>query len=452
MLRGSEAFPQVEIEQYATAEREGAGESAKPELTLLSEWVEYAPQEGVAKLGGKSRAVFPADQGEPAAESGETAQATWTREAVARFTGSGNQTVIQNLLLTGDVDVRHPQVLLTSQRLNLAFDPPAPGAPKAEGEREGGRAPVLRTTSRNARQPVVRQVVAEEAVHCVLVDEDGAPRELRGEHLTIHTAPDKTGKLYPKQVVARGDVRAVQEGDELSAQELTIDLVPAAPAPADPQKQRRRPSRRAAAKPGAKDEKDESTSVELKQLVARRNVRAVSADGDVATGDTLVVTNGPDGKPEVGLVGKPASVANATGTVITSEKILMPSAEQARAVGPGTLHAPVEDEDPKAPKRHMNVSWTESALFNATLPENQVQVMGQVRASVPDADGTVNTAIAQRILITLVDAPPAPATQPAATGAAAAKKKPVRQAAAPAEKRSGRAAAAAGRWRRRTWT
>ena len=136
----------------------------------------------------------------------------------------------------------------------------------------------------------------------MLVDEDGAPRELRGEHLTIHTAPDKAGKLYPKQVVARGDVRAVQEGDELSSQELTIDLVPAAPAPLDPQKQRLAAKQKGAAKPGAKEKS--TTSVELKQLVARHNVRAVSAAGDVATGDTLVVTNGPDGKPEVGLVGQ----------------------------------------------------------------------------------------------------------------------------------------------------
>ena len=144
----------------------GRGEkSAKPELTLLSEWVEYAPQEGVAKLGGNSRAVFPADQGEPAAESGETAQATWTREAVARFTGSGNQTVIENLLLTGDVDVRHPQVLLTSQRLNLAFDPPAPARRRRSGRRSRAR-PRRTTSPRGASRSCARSSPRRRCTAC----------------------------------------------------------------------------------------------------------------------------------------------------------------------------------------------------------------------------------------------------------------------------------------------
>src|SRR5207253_2399142 len=93
----------------------------KPTLTLLSENIDYSTDKGIATLRGKSRATFPADQ---EGKSGENAMAEWDREGVAHFVGAGDQQVIQQLDLTGDVNVDHPQVTLKSQKLNLAFDPP----------------------------------------------------------------------------------------------------------------------------------------------------------------------------------------------------------------------------------------------------------------------------------------------------------------------------------------
>lgn len=386
-LNNSQAFPQVEITQFTTPQRTG-----KPQMTLFSEHVDYAPEQGIATMFGKSRAIFPADQ---AGKSNETAQATWTRQGVAHFIGNGNQSVMQHLELSGDVDVQHPQLTMKSQRLNLKFEPPIAGA-------------VAAADPATPRQPDVRQVIADDQVHCVLLDEAGQERQLHGDHLEINTAADPAGRMYPRVVNARGHVRALQEGQELTSEELALVLAPAA-AKKDAQKKQQQPQ-------------STSAAVELQRMVAKTNVRAVSKDGDVATGDTLVIANSPDGKPQVGLSGKPAKLTNVRGTVLTCDKIVIPNAQQAdeaQALGPGTLHALVEDAgssattkpgEAKAPPKYMDAEWTDSALVNMKLKEHHVQVVGKVKATMRDADGTVNTASGERILITLSDPP---ATRPA---------------------------------------
>jgi hypothetical protein len=66
----------------------------------------------------------------------------------------------------------------------------------------------------------------------------------------------------------------------------------------------------------------------------------------------------------------------------------------------------VDDKQPAdQPQRMMNVTWTGTAQVNSKLKENQVLVTGQVKAVIPEADGTVNTASADLIYITLTDKP-----------------------------------------------
>jgi hypothetical protein len=275
---------------------------------------------------------------------------------------------MQNLELKGDVDVQHPQLSLNSQRLNLAFDPPLPPA-AGETPKDGA------TTKPSRPQPVLRKVTADDAVHCVLIDEDGGARELHGDHLDIETAKDPAGRMYPKLVNATGNVRALDQGQELTAQELALVLAPRKPDPAAA----------AAAKKNKEPKTDgkaaTSVAVELQRMVAKTNVRAVSPDGDVATGDALVVTMGKDGQPQVGLSGKPAKVAGADGSVLTSGQIVIPNRDEAQAVGAGTLAALVENDDPKAPPRLMRALWTGSAAVNMKLKDNHVQVVGGVKTT-----------------------------------------------------------------------
>jgi hypothetical protein len=381
-LNSSDAFPFIEIEQFAGVERTG-----KPSLTLRSEVVNYEPENNMATLGGKSLAIFPSDETD---KSAAPAQASWTREGVARFAGSGDTTAITSLTLNGDVDVQHPQVLLKSQRLKLAFDPPS-AAPKVDAKGK-----------KRSNEPLVRLIEADEAVHCILLDDDGAETEVYGKHLDIATMPDAAGKLYPKIVNARGDVRTKQQGQELTAGELKLELAPVAARPADA---------KAKAKAGVKAE-SKSPALQLVRMDAKTNVRAVTDEGAVATGDTLVATPGPDGKPTMELTGKPARVTNTDGTILTSPTIKVLSSTEALAIGPGTLHAMAKVTDPAEPSREMDVTWTESALMNLKLKENQVQVVGDVHVEMPEEqlEGTqMNTAGAKRILITLVDKPAAPA-------------------------------------------
>lgn len=408
-LMHSKEFPQVEIMQFATSERTG-----KPDLTLLSETVDYEPAAGTATLLGKSRAEFPADATN---KTGNLASATWNKQGVARFKGEGTDAIIESLALAGDVDVRHPQVSLQSQRLNLAFDPPEPAsAARTKAHAASGAVAGAGATTRPSQsQPVVRQVIADDGVHCVLVDEVGGARELNGEHLELTTAKDPAGNLYPKLVNATGNVVAKEKGSQLNADELAIQLVPSKPKPAAAKNAA--PAASTTGAPPGVDAKPSafanSGAVELQKLVARTNVRATSDKGDVATGDMLVVTMAYDGSPQVELTGKAAKVQNEKGTVLTSTKIVVPNRDEQQALGPGTLVAPVDEEGKPTDKpRMMNVSWTGSAQVNSKLKENQVRVTGGVKAVIPEADGTVNTASADLIYITLTDKPEAAATQP----------------------------------------
>jgi hypothetical protein len=411
-LLHSKEFPQVEILQCATEERAG-----KPDLTLLSEMIDYEPAAGMATLLGKSRAVFPADATK---KTEDLATATWDKQGIARFKGGGSDAVIESLALCGDVDVRHPQVSLQSQRLNLTFDPPDAGAVPAAAPAAkvaDVKTGTASTHPSQPKQPTVRQVIADDAVHCVLVDEVGGTRELNGEHLDLTTAKDVAGNLYPKLVNASGNVMAKEKGSQLNADELAIQLVPAKAKPAAAAAAAAAATaQKSAAAPANASASVSSGSVELQKLVARNNVRATSDKGDVATGDMLVVTMAYDGSPQVELTGKTAKVQNAKGSVLTSTRIIVPNKDEQQALGPGTLVAPVQDSQPTDKPRMMNVSWTGSAQVNSKLKENQVRVTGGVNAVVPEADGTLNTANADLIYITLVDNPAAstqPATKPA---------------------------------------
>jgi hypothetical protein len=160
-LMHSKEFPQVEIMQFATSERAG-----KPDLTLLSETVDYEPSAGVATLLGKSRRYSPPTHEQKAADSRR-------RRGTSRASplqGRTAPTRSSRVSCSGDVDVRHPQVSLQSQRLNLAFDPPD-AMRAAVASASASRA--TRHDAPRAKQPVVRQVIADDAVHCVLVDETG---------------------------------------------------------------------------------------------------------------------------------------------------------------------------------------------------------------------------------------------------------------------------------------
>lgn len=397
-LHTSEAAPQVEIAQYATPARTG-----EPEMTLYSEWVEFAPQEGIATLGGKSRAEFVADEsaaiaaaaGAEAAPPREMARVTWTREGIVRFAekaagGGDEESSIESLQLAGDVDVKHPQIALQSQKLRLAFAPPSP-AEKVDPAANGARA-------ETTRRPNVRQVIAEESVHCVLKGGSDVPRELTCEHLDLTTSLDPDGKLYPSLVKAHGKVRATEDGQELTAGDVEMTLAPISAE-----------ARAAAAKKvgeGGDKPAFSSGAIELQRMVARTDVRAASKDGTIATGTALVATSA-NGKTQVGLSGKPARVVDAQGNVLTSERIVIPSKDEAQALGAGTLRAALQAADGEAAAgetpRFMDVSWTQSAVLNGSLAEDQIQVTGDAKASMPQADGSVTTATARKILITVAD-------------------------------------------------
>jgi hypothetical protein len=404
-LHSSESFPQVEIAQFATPEYTG-----KPELKLFSQWVEYALDEGIATLGGKSRAEFPADE---AGAAGETATATWTREGIVRLADTGGENPdVEGLELAGDVVVQHPRITLESQKLALGFAPAPRSDPKVDPD-----APAATTTRPAAmRRPIVRQVTASEAVHCVLLDESQVPRELFCDHLDLGTATGPAGDLYPSVVKARGNVRATEQGQSLTAQELDLLLAPAtgkgkALAAAGAAQAREGGKARASGQAEAREQGGlDAAGLELVRMVARTDVKAEMADGAVATGGELVATNA-GGQAQISLSGKPARLDDGKGSVVTSTRIVIPRPNEAQALGPGSLRATVVARAGATPQS-IDVDWTDSARVNGNLKENQIDVVGGVKAKLLEEDGTVNTATANRILLTMV---PKPADPSAAT-------------------------------------
>ena len=344
---------------------------------------------------------------------------------------------------SGDVDVRHPQLALKSQELRLLM-----GEPTANADLS------TQPTSRPARRAELREIVATTDVWCDLIGADGKRQTVTTDQLTVQTATDADGKLYPQTVLADGDAHAFDEQQDLRAGHVELTLAPATQPATKPAS---KPVSRPATQPADVDVANgqiDTAAVELRSMRAWDQVRVRSADGATAAGDRMDVRM-VQGQPIARITGEPmAVVTDAKKNVISGPTIDVDAARQFAAItGKGSIRAiqspppttrpttkptttptttpsiapstaqASPDTRPARADRIVDINWESGAELDAA--KNEIRIAGPVLVSTVDADGSVVTARGERAIVELADRPPAtqpspaskpfPATQPSIT-------------------------------------
>jgi lipopolysaccharide export system protein LptA len=386
LLVGSDAFGQVQLIRRGVAS--SMEDDPQPSTVIRTDKLDYVGTTHTATLSGRGHAVIPVAQN-PGEKPG-VIDAKWSKQAVFDFLPRGNdEMAIKAATFTGDVVVTHPQLGLTAQQLTLQFAAPAAGSTKGSG----------------GQSPTLSEVIATDHadhVHCQILDAAGKTQTVDCQVLDLQTGRTPDGRVLARQVDATGNVVAFDGMQKLNCDRVRMLLRPAVGKPAEqPQ--------------GATAGVDTST-VELERLDARGRVVVTSKDKSTAQSDQLLVAMDPDG-PHVLMTGDSlCRVTDAKGNVLTGEKIVMqPRQQLAHVIGYGTLHAEGEQaksgasggaaSGPAASSRKMDVIFADGADLDGE--RNQINLRGKVEATMPDSDGTINTAHGDRIRIDLRDKPAA---------------------------------------------
>ncbi len=321
----------------------------------------------------------------------QSLEARWTQSCTLHFAGkNNNEMAIDTADLEGDVDVKHPQMKLTSQSLELTFDPTA----KSSSE------PATRPTTAPANaQSNLRKLVATGNVHCDLSDAQ-ATKTIDTDRLVVLCEPGAEGRLVPRTIVADGRVHTVTPDEDLRAGHLTALVTPATrPATNTATTLASTPSTLASTQPAL-------VALQLQSLTANDHVHVVMKDGTIAQADTLLV-NSTESKPTVKLLGTPYATVSARQSTIQGAIIdVVPDSQQMTIDGAGAMHG--VQQAPNGVVKPLDITWTRNVQYDGIA--NTIDCIGGVMAKSVDVDGTVNVASGERMKINLVSL--APATQP----------------------------------------
>ena len=393
-----------------------------PRTAITTEMLDYrtgADGRRIAILRGRGSALMAIQaQGDETRKGGKASdtlmEARWQEGGIVYFARRGrDDQSIEQVDLAGDVDVRHPQMVLQSQALSLYFQPPTA---KSAGGPEPSR-------NKAAGAMELTRMLARELVHCDMAGTGGRRQAIDCGMLEMLTAPAADGRLYARQVnawavdddVPRDDldlfdaqpVHAYDGQQDLSAGKLELVLRPAHANDAEVDKMEEDALLAAADSEGgapAPRGQNQTAAVELESLHAEDAVRAVNKDASVATGATLDITT-PNGTPHVRLCGSLARVLDSKGNVVSGPVITFEQKSQtAHVLGAGTLHV-MQESAGGGKARPMDVVWAERADLDA--PADRIDVYGAVAVSTLDADGTRNTASGDHVRVDLVGKPSA---------------------------------------------
>ncbi len=388
ILRASERIRVVTLRPLDEADR-AAG------AVVVAQSAAYSPADHSATLTGPGHAIFPTDprpsnrgESDPTSREAKMANARWSKWCKLHFGGDRQKATIQKVALAGDVDVQHPLLGLKSQALQLEFDEASP---------QSGPSPATAPTSAPSTSAGLKLVSAEGAVNCVMRNVKGAEQTLDCDRFVLRTERSEDGRLYPRQVNADGNVKAIDKSQQLNAGHIALTLKPAS---------------HSATRPAGTDGLDTS-AVELEAMTAREKVKVVAANGSVATGSTLVVTSKGE-TSHVELSGEPsASVEDDKHNIITGPRITIdPKSGIAQVSGAGTLDS---TQQAAAGPRKMHVQWTEGATLNGA--RNRIDVIGGVTATLPDSGGMISEAKAQNLQLILTQKAHAASSRPTHSGA-----------------------------------
>jgi lipopolysaccharide export system protein LptA len=370
--------------------------------------VAYAGRNHTATIAGPARAEFPvatsaAADGkssgatQPTIRSTRIARADWSDSCTLILEpGERGDMQVSEALLDGDVHVDHPQVKLNADELDLGLD---------HTPRAGSRAPTTQAGDTMATSGQLRSMDASGAVDCTLHDSQGKPQRIMAEHLTLATKREADGTDTPSEVTADGAVHTFDVTQSLRAEHLVAELQPAATTVP--------PS----TKPAGGD-------VQLRELTATQDVHFTATDGSFADADYLHIetirpaTASLPADQEMVLLGQPSARVGDKQNFLTGPVIhYNPGTKIANVIGAGTIHgiqeAAAADAAHSMPtSRPIDVAWEKSFALDGI--GNHVDIKGDVHTRSTSGDGTVNSAIGDRVKVILVDAPPttAPSTAP----------------------------------------
>jgi hypothetical protein len=380
--------------------------------TVTTGQIEYAGSGQTAILRGVSHAEVPLPTTRPttaptdpsaSATTAPTSQPTmlvadWTKTCRLYFSGpSREQMTLDRADIDGDVRVRHPQLNGRSDQLQITFAPsPTPARRDAAA---GGAADADAPTTQPEVQVQPRTVLATGGVDYTLSDSQGAHQRLQSQRLAISTATTKDGKLFAQSLDADGEVHARDATDrELTCGRLSMKFMPST-----------RPS---STQPAASADATmaSGTSGELESLVASQDVRVRDNKGFEAAAETINVSTSKDGHRDVSLFGQPSATVKSGENVLVGPTLrLSPETGVATVLGRGTLHAVQQAPPDTATKpKAIDVAWAGNLVADGQ--QNVVNINDKVQLTNRSDDGSVNTAMSDRLKLTLA---PKPATQPA---------------------------------------
>lgn len=353
---------------------------------LTTRTMSIAQQEGTAQLFGKSKARLPLPESGSAAATRPAApkqfmDVAWSDRCTLHFDGSDpEEMTIKRADLMGDVAVLHPQLELTSQSLDLQFAQAG----------EGGA-----TTQPKGSAPPLQQLRAHGKVNCTVSGPGGAEdsRSIACDDLTLLTDHGPDGKLYARNLVAIGNVRAMDPERDLKAGYLWVALAPPTAA-------------RAATRPA--QAQTPFAPGQLQRMSAHGNVEVTMADGKKASAAELIIDREDGQRTQVKLMGRPAVVQREQDSLTGELIALVPETQELMVAGAGALKGSRQNEGQKK-SLPVEVSWTRSLRGQG----DRMECEGDVVAKTTDADGTINTAKGQRVILATTRPATHPATRPA---------------------------------------
>jgi lipopolysaccharide export system protein LptA len=372
--------------------------------------ITYDGPSKTATIPGRAHAEFPVASNN-AATTQPGAQPTTRATQIAKADWSDSCTLVLNddkqvteALLDGDVHVDHPQVKMIADELDLGLD---------NTPRPNVKTPTTQSSDSVTTAGQLREMNAAGSVDCTLHDSQGKPQRIIAQHLTLNTKRISTGEDVPSELTADGQVHTYDSTQDLWSEHLVAELEPSAVATTRPV----------------------GGDVQLRELRANQNVHFLAKDGSFADSEQLYVETikpaspGVPANQEIELMGVPDARVGDKQNTITGPLIhYNPGTKQAHVIGPGTIHGVQQllpDPTHPAPtSRPVDVTWQKS--FSLDGVGNHVKIIGNVHTRSVSADGTVNSAIGDRVLMTLADAPPttSPTTSPTTASAISATSAP----------------------------
>lgn len=325
--------------------------------TVTTQSMLYQPRQLQARLEGAGHAAGLVQSDDPSRH--DTLDATWAKGAVIRFgslpaDAARQQMNIASISLRGNVHIRHPQVQLNSQQVDLSFDP-------------SSQSPAASRPAEGASQ--LHSLLASGDVQAVLLDKQNGEQRLAAGRLKLTMGHTPNGRPYPKIVQADDSVKAqlIKQNQRLDADHLTAVLAPLSLSNAQPG--------------------DNQHDIALHTLYADGHVSVQDAHSSAHGTDLRVVMN--RNQPDVTLAGDPAILLGQNGERLSGPLIhYIPAAHLASVDGPGQITASQASSDAKA--RPFHASWQTGIKVNGN--DNTINLSGQVVATSKDADGADLTA------------------------------------------------------------